>query len=285
MSPTSHAPAGPRLRALTRPARLLLAASIAFVAPGVVVCGEAPARGLEPDRRIQAAIEDAATAIAAQDVSAAERVHLLQEIAAGQRETMLLQMALYLEKSDGTERSMAGAILLRQLAFTPPEILDGVVPRLEGARPPLRRIFTDFLGSIDRRDGGEPDFRVYDAWLAGRGDRPPAALVSYLYEVSPAEALDGMRRVYGRGAEPRSESTRAVGELQGLMADRDASRSWSDADRRRAATALESLSRDPSWWVRRYAAEVARVDVGLVPAPLVKRLKEDADPLVRQAFP
>ena len=271
-------------RASAPAARILLAASIALAATGVVVCGDAPARAPGADPAIQAAIEQAVTAIAGQDAAAPERIRSLEDLAAGKRAALLSQVALSLEKSAGTERSMAGAILLRQLAFTPREILDTVVPDLDGARPALRRVLTEILGTIDRRDGGEADFRVYDAWLAGRGTRPPESLVAYLYEVSPDEAVLCMRRVYGGGAPSRPESEAALDEMRRLITARDASRSWGAKERQRAAAALEHLSRDPAWWVRRYAAEMVRLSSDLAAPPLVERLKADADPLVRQAF-
>lgn len=272
------------LRTTAPAARILLAAWILLAATGVVVCGDAPARAPGADPAIQAAIEQAVTAIAVQDAAAPERIRALEDLAAGKRAALLSQLALYLEKSAGTERSMAGALLLRQLAFTPGEILDTVVPDLDGARPALRRVLTEILGTIDRREGGEADFRVYDAWLAGRGTRPPAALVDYLYEVSPDEAVLCMRRVYGGGAPSRPESEGALDEMKRLMTARDASRSWSAKELQGATAALERLSRDPAWWVRRYAAAVVRISSELAEPPLVERLKGDTDPLVRRAF-
>lgn len=278
MSPTSS---GTNLA--TRAGRAALAAGIALAGISAVMCGEPPARGTGPDPRMQAAIEETVSAIARQERTASESIASLQTMAAGHRDVLLLQLALYLETADGTERSMAGAILLRQLAFTPREMLETLVPRLEGARPALRRALTEMLGTIDRRKGGEADFHVYESWLAGRGGPPPASLVGYLYEVSPDEALRCMRHVYG-GPEPWRDVDGAVGDLKKIVARRDASRTWSDDERARARAALETLGRDPAWWVRRYAAAVLRSSPELGTPALIERLKADADPLVRNAL-
>ena len=268
----------------TRAGQGLLAAWIALAASGAVMCGEPPARVPAPEPRMQATIEETVSAIARQDATAPDRIASLQRLAAGRREILLLQLALYLETSDGTERSMAGALLLRHLAFTPREIVETVVPNLEGARPALRRVLTEILGTIDRREGGEADFRVYESWLKGRGGAPPAALVGYLYEVSPDEGLACMRRVYGGGSQTLPEVEGAIGELKAMVAARDASRAWNTKERDRAAAALETLSRDPAWWVRRYAATILSVAREAATPSVVQRLKADTDPLVREAL-
>jgi hypothetical protein len=268
---------------VTRAGRAALTAGIALAGVSAVMCGEPPARGTGPDPRMQAAIEETVSAIAHQEGTASESIASLQTLAAGHRETLLLQLALYLETADGTERSMAGAMLLRQLAFTPREMIETLVPHLEGARPALRRVITEMLGTIDRREGGETDFHVYESWLAGRGGLPPASLVRYLYEVSPDEALLCMRHVYG-GTEPRRDVDGALGDMRKILARRDASRTWSDDERRRARAALETLGRDPAWWVRRYAAAILSSSPELGTPALIERLKADADPLVRNAL-
>jgi hypothetical protein len=254
-----------------------------LAAVGAVMCGEPVTGRADPDPRLQAAIGETVSAIARHDATAGDRIAALVSLAAGRRDLLILQVALHLEGSDGTERSMAGAILLRQLAFTPPELIGTLVPRLDGARPALRRVFTEMLGTIDRREGGAADFRVYEAWLAGRDGPPPAGLVRYLYEVSPGAAQDCLRRVHG-GAGPGPEIAGAIRELQAIVDDRDASRVLTEKERARAAAALETISRDPAWWVRRYAAEILRGDATLGTPAIMQRLKADPEPLVRDGL-
>jgi hypothetical protein len=267
-----------------RTGRFALAAWMMGAASGAVVCGEPPSGRLDRDPRTQAAIEETVSAVVRNDEAAAERFASLQRIGERDRSALLLQMALYLEASDGTERSMAGAILLGRLGFTPKETIEAVVPHLEAAGPALRRVFDGMLGTVDRQDGGAADFRVYDAWLTGRGGRPPAAFVAYLYEASPDEAVLCMQRVYGRAAAPQPGSVRALDELKSIVAERDVSRPLKQDERARAAAALTDLAADPAWWVRRYAATVLRDDTALGTAALVERLKKDPDPLVRDGL-
>jgi hypothetical protein len=270
--------------ALAGAGRFALAAWMMCGAAGAVMCGEPPTGCLEPDPRTQTAIEETASAIVRNDEAAADRFASLQRLGERDRAALLMQMALYLEAAVGTERSMAGAIVLGRLEFTPRETVEAVVPRLEDAGPALRRVLAGMLEAVDRRDGGEADFRVYDAWLAGHGGRPPAAFVAYLYDASPDEAAHCMQRVYGRAAAPRPDSLRAIDELKTIVAGRDVSRALTQDERTRGAAALATLVADPAWWVRRYAATVLRDDAALGTPAVIGRLKEDPDALVRQGL-
>jgi hypothetical protein len=264
--------------------RLGFALWMTWAAAFAATCAEPAAGRLERDPRAQAAIEETVSAIVRHDEAAVERFAALHRLGERDRSALLLQMALYLEKADGTERSMAGAIILSRLEFTPKETIDVVVPRLEDAGPALRRVLAGMLESVDRLDGGEADLRVYDAWLAEHGSRPPAAFVAYLYDTSPDEAVHLMQRVYGRGAAPQPESARALDELKKTTTGRDVSRALTKDESARAAAALTTLSADPAWWVRRYAATVLRDDAALGPPALAERLKADQDPLVRDGL-
>ena len=248
--------------------------------------GAEPSQGrLVEDPDTQAAIEATVSAIVRNDdEAAADRFAALQTIGGPDRGGLLLQVALYLEGADGSDLTMAGAIVLTRLGFTPKETIDAVVPRLDGAGRGLRRVFTGMLATVDRRDGGEADFSVYDAWLAARPDRPQAAFVAYLYEASPDEAVLLMQRIYGRPATLPPRSSRAIDELKRIASGRDASRSLTEEERSRGAAALTTLADDPAWWVRRYAAMALRDDAALGSSATVERLKRDPDPLVRDGF-
>ena len=264
--------------------RLALAAWMMGAAAGAVMCGEPVSGRLDPDPRAQAAIEETVSAIVRNDEAAADRFAALQRLGERDRTALLLQMALYLEGAEGTDRGMAGPIVLRRIGFTPKETIEAVGPSLEDAAPALRRVLAGMLATVDRRDGGEADFRVYDAWLAGRGGRPPAAFVAYLYDVSPDEAILLMQRVYGRAAPPPPGSMRSRDELKSIVTSRDVSRPLKEEERARAAAALATLSADPAWWVRRYAATVLRDDAALGTSAILERLKEDPDLLVRDGL-
>ena len=253
-------------------------------AGGVAMCGEPATNRLEPDARVQGAIEEAVSAIVRNDDAAAERFASLQRLRDKDRAALLLQLALYLESAEGNDRGMAGAIVLQRLAFTPKETIEAVAPRLEDAGPSRRRVFTGMLAAVDRRDGGEADFRVYDAWLTGRAGRPPASFVAYVYDAAPDEAVQLMQRVYGRATPLQTGSKQSLDDMKSIVAGRDVSRSLTSQERSRAASALATLASDPAWWVRRYAAAVLRDETALAPPAVIEKLTGDPDALVREGL-
>jgi len=231
------------------------------------------------DADIQGTIEQAVDAVVRQDVGAGERFQALRQLALGRRDEVLLQLALYLSLSTGTERSMAGALILQRLEFTPEEKLDVALPNLASADPALRGVLTELLGTIDRAEGGEPDFRLYEARIMKGRLSPPPALIRYIYEVSPDAALRSMERVYGTvGAGATIEA------LKEILSRRDASTAWSARDLAQARAALEALGADPAWWRRLYVASLLRRDPELATPALTDRLRNDSNHLVRDTL-
>jgi hypothetical protein len=258
--------------------RLAVAALVALLPSGGAACGEPAPAALRADPEIQARIAGAAAAIVRQDPAAAERFDDLRAAGEGDRIALLRNLALFLSEARGTEQSMAAALLVDRLEFTPDEKLDAVLPHLDAADTDLRRVLGELLGTIDRPDGGDPDFGPYESRLRGRRDDPPVALVRYMYEVSPEVALASLTRIHAAGA---ATPPRPLRDLQGLLADRDGNAPWSAAERERAVADLEALARDPAWWVRLYAAAVVARDPDLETPQLAARLAADPHPLVR----
>ena len=115
------------------------------------------AEKLEPDASVQREIGRVVESIVrvseggdTQDVL--ERVQLLETAAKDSRQTLLLQIALYLRDVQGTERSMGAAMLLEHLDFSAQELDDAITPYLETDDPKLRRVFDDLL--VEHEDAG-----------------------------------------------------------------------------------------------------------------------------------
>ena len=246
----------------------------------VVLLATSAAAAAEPqlNPQDQERIAAAVAAVVRQDDGAKEAIGTLADSGRTRRAALLLQLSLYLERATSTEQSMAGALILNQLAFTPAEKLDAVEPHLLSAGPALRRVFTELLATIDRPDGGAPDFRVYEARIRGKKS-PPAGLVLYLYEVSPDAALNSMERVYG--GEPASRGDIEV--LRKVLPSSEVSPDLSEDERVWARAALDAIAQDPAWWRRLYAAAVLREQPSLATPEITARLQRDSHPLVRQA--
>ncbi|MGH9869083.1 MAG: hypothetical protein ACREAA_13075 [Candidatus Polarisedimenticolia bacterium] len=225
--------------------------------PALLIVLACAATGPRRDPAFQVPIEQAVESIVRQDDAAVARFETLRGLGVGRRAELLLQLALYLETATGTEQSMGGALIVRQLAFTPDEKLDAVLPRLPEAGPNLRRVFTELLSTIDRPEGGDPDFLVYEERIRTDKAGSTDALILYMYEVSPEAALAAMERVHGSAARNGAAS--------------------------RSVESIDRMSRDAAWWRRLYAAAVLRERPDLATPGIASRLRNDTHPLVRRA--
>ncbi len=249
----------------------------AILATGTTAAAEPP-RNPEDQERIAAAV----ASVVRQEDGAKGAIETLADSGKTRRDALLLQLALYLERAPGTEEAMAGALILHQLAFTPAEKLDAIEPNLLAAGPPLRRVFTELLSTIDRPDGGAPDFRIYEERIRGK-ESPPPALILYLYEVSPDAALAGMERVYGGPAREPATSSGDIETLRRILASREIPRDLTEEERSMARAALDAVVKEPAWWRRLYAAAVLRQQPSLATPEITARLLSDTNLLVRQA--
>lgn len=235
----------------------------------------AAATAAEPakDPEVQARLEGIVQSVVGSAPDVAERVDRLAA-AAPSREELLLQIALFLRDAGGTEEAMTGALVLHRLAFTPTEKIAAIVPQLETDDESLRRVFDDLLSTVDRPEGGDPDFAPYLPLLGG--EAPPAGLVRYLYTVDPGRAVDAMvAAAPGRKADPDVAAVETVRrELS-----REGTVDPAALDRVRAA--LDRLSRSPAWWVRLYAAAVLEAAPSLADPGVAARLARDENPVVR----
>jgi len=248
---------------------------------GLVVCSTALGAAPSPERddAIQARITDVVTAMV-QDGNTREQVEALRQAADGRREALLMQLALFLSDSESTEEAMVGALLVHALEFTPDEKLTAVLPYLEAEPASLRRVLAEILGTIDRPEDGTPDFAFYEQWLRQHGRGPNAALIGYMYRVSPGTALASMTRVFGGGGTEAADPA-GVATLEARVAKHEGLLRWTEGERADAGEVLDRLAKDPSWWVRLYVAATLQREPELGTSALRARLAADQDALVR----
>ena len=232
------------------------------------------ASGLEADAGVQAQIRAVMDAIVDEDASAAAELETLRGLAG--RETILLQLVLFFEASTSTEESMSGALIFHELGFTEQEKLDAILPHLGTENAARREALADVLSTIDRPDGGKPEFAFYVEWMKRSGP-PSTPLVRYMYEVSPQAALAAMAALYGEGV----RRPRALTRVQDQVADAEALLRWTEDDRLDARSGLKTLAKDPTWWVRAYAAAVLAEHEELRTKALMASLADDENDVVR----
>ena len=239
--------------------------------------------GLErPDPQVQDQIERVVAAVVEANQggpadAVLELVDGLERLVGDDREKLLMQLAWYLSRAQGTEQTMGAAVLIDSLAFTDEEKIRAIAPHLENDNAELRKVLVDMLSTVDRPNGGQPDFAPYRRVLGEWGDDPPPGLIRYLYDVSPGEAFLSLLLVYqDDGPERRSLALtqQAVSTTGGGI----------PSEQRAALVEKFSVLVDHEiWWVRLYAASmlVGRPELGAPDA--LPRLREDPHPLVRDA--
>jgi hypothetical protein len=202
----------------------------------------------------------------------------LQRMMEDDRESVLQQLVLYLVTPRGNEQAMSAALLIDHFDFTDEEKIAALAPYLDTDDGGLRDVMWEVLSTVDRPNGGRPDFAPYEAVLA-EGERASAGLIRYMYAVSPIDALLATARVYARG----DAAAEAVQRAQKLEQFRAPQEPGANVGLERARREIDALAGDAAWWVRLYAAHVIRGRPDLGSPEIVDRLRSDAHELVRDA--
>ena len=126
-----------------------LAALLAVAAP----CAEPTPQGAA-----QARIEQVVAAIAAANRGGADdeipaMAEQLQQLMDDDRESLLLQLALYLGTHPGNEQAMGAALLIDYYGFTNEEKIAALAPRLDTEDGRLRHAMWDVLSTVDQPQG------------------------------------------------------------------------------------------------------------------------------------
>ena len=247
-------------------------------------CAAPPASEPAPRPAVQDRIERLVASIAAvnrgePDEGIPAKADGLQGVADGDRESLLLQLVLFLAKHPENEPTMGAALLIDFYQFTKAEKIAALVPYLDTDDGRLRDAMYQVLSTVDRPDGAGPDFAPYDAVLRD-SENASAGLIRYLYEVSPIDALAATARAYA-GDDAAARAVRRALQLERLRAGQDAGRT---ADSEQARREVDALSRDAAWWLRLYAAHLVRTDPDLGSPEIVERLRSDSHGLVQQAL-
>jgi hypothetical protein len=248
-------------------------------------CSAMPAGTPEARPAAQARVESLVMAIVAKNrgepaADLPAMAEQLQRSMDDDREALLLQLVLYVSAKSGNERMMGAALLIDSYSFTNEERIAALVPHLETDDPRLRDVMWDVLSTVDRPQGGRPDFGPYETVLRA-SDPAPAGLTRYLYEVSPIDALDVMARTHAAD----EASVTAVRRARGLEELRARQEPGAGLGSERARGEIDALSRDAAWWVRLYVAYFLRARPDLGSPVIVERLRSDEHELVREQGP
>jgi len=202
---------------------------------------------------------------------------------AGGRSALLAELAIYVTRATDDRASTTASILIDHLNFTSTEKIDAVLPNLDGARGALLELFDGLLASVDRPHGGRPDFGHYEPALR-RVSEPPVGLVRYMYGASPDEALSTLVGIYISAAAERQSIAQARSAVEAALALEGQHEEVEDPRVAEAVARLETLSLNPAWWVRLYAAQAVARKPALATPEVRASLSADSDPTVRDAL-
>ena len=165
------------------------------------------------------------------------------------------------------------------------KIMEIIVPLLNNKNKKVRR---KIYGLMDGCCEGRPtiDFNRIFSMMRAEGGAIPDALVEYMYDRSPGEAMLGYMRYYkiDRFSPERRNLLLAEREISntlwkhqfGLLEPHKAEPS--------AIAELDKLSRNKHWWARFYVAQIMRQHRGFRRPEIIERLKKDDNQLVREAM-
>jgi len=127
------------------------------------------------------------------------------------------------------------------------------------------------------------DFRLFEPAL--RNESPPLAVIDYMCQVSPRDALLSLGKVSAWKPGAAARLTQATGAVDDyLRRKRGEPRASRTVRVAKAAEILSGLARHPEWYVRMYvAAQIrARFVVHTVDPSILQELARDDDPRVRR---
>jgi hypothetical protein len=236
-----------------------------------------PAPSIIADARMQAAIERAARAQTEDEFAA--QVRALAALGGANYRELIPQLVVYLlQQRDTRAASVPGAIRAR-LGISDIQLVEGLLPYLETSDSGQRAQLENWLGGIDSSHGESRDFSVYRRVIAARREDPPLGLVRYMYDAAADAAVATLAEVYATPERRRALFDARGPVEQALVAHRSAQLDAAQIAAARAA--LATLSRNPAWWVRLYAAAALAQMPELRTPALLEPLRADPHRLVR----
>lgn len=198
---------------------------------------------------------------------------------------LIVQIAYYVENAKTMDEAMGIAALFHYYNFTSDEKLRAVLPYLGSVDSSLNVAFMDFLSTIDRPQGGEPDFSFYESIIEVDDPSNYKALISYMYDVSPRVAVLTLANIYMNNVSEMEILQQATKVIQDAIVTLERK---GDEEFRlvlpAASGQLEILSQYEAWWVRLYVAEIIHQVPELQTDELLDLLGSDSNELVRETI-
>ena len=134
---------------------------------------------------------------------------------------------------------------------------------LDATNSVTRKLAFNCLTRADHNPQGGVDFSRYEVILREKKQSPPQGLIRYMYDRNPQAAVFTFARVFGQDV-PESEVA-----IKAKSGNKES---------------VEYFADRSEWWAHLYVAVIIEKEPSLRTPVMLKRLREDKDPLVRKAL-
>lgn len=242
---------------------------------------------VSPDEKIQAMIRRLVHAENEDDPETRRGLNQLKAMAKEKPDTLVPQLILFKLRAKDEQAGWGVVGLMLVVSQWDREVRLALVPLLDSRDEAVRREAFHWLTTLDGglQPGPAYHIRRYRPVILRNRGAPPPGLVKHLFNLSPGEALLFFGKIYLEGEDngPGVRSLRWSDHLISTAVWRKTHHFLQPGDLEAAREALESLSRHEGWYARRYAVEMINRNPGLGTPTIVRRLRKDAHPLVREA--
>ena len=215
---------------------------------------------IAPNPETQRAIARVASATTAEELNGP--LIVLKATGGDEFRDLVPQLLYFSMHATDVRDGMAAAVVVDRLGISPQQQLRAVAPYLNTRDAALQRELRTLFGSLDGASASHAaDFAPFAPILRERSDDPPVALIAYMMETAPDQALAVLVAAY--------------------IADPDARRAVLAGPR--SSAGLEHLAQHDTWWVRLYVAERLKHDPALQTPAVMQQLRDDPHPSVRAA--
>lgn len=212
----------------------------------------------------------------------------IRALDASDRPALIRNLAAFAHDATSTRDAMVAGAVIRALDIPDNDVVRALVPLLDVADAELAAQAANMLGAFEGKSATRaPDFSRYREIIAEAertGEPAPRGLIAHMFATSPGTALLAMTRATRLGESDHPKLRRLVW-AEHVIADviwkHDNGFLEPDRSTPEANEQFTLLARDDVWWVRLYAAEVARQHAALGTPEERSRLRSDADPAVR----
>lgn len=245
----------------------LLLASGVFAAEPPGKTDEMQGNAPQPDSTVQAYIQSLLSTNEQEMFSGTEdqlrnKLEQLKEMVGGDQKKLVEQLFCYRVKAREMREALLPMVIMKQLGVCDDTLVQGILPYLESSDAHVVKEASEWLWGTDKnRATGGYDFHRYKAVLEKAKPRVPPGLIRYMYDCDPQTAVVTIVQMYDQNA-PESEV--AVKAKSGVK------------------ESVDYFAGRSEWWAHLYVAAMMEKEPYLRTSELVKKLEQDANPLVRE---